>query len=209
MWPDADAGSSIGHACGIAGTLLMLWAAFGYSWRKRPGRRAGGNARSWMRSHVAAGVAGPALVLWHGGLAFEGLAGVTTALVLMVVASGAVGRWLYTALPRDGALADEAMRRIDAELASLRGHAEAEGSAEDDGAVAVATRVATLATRQAREGALLALRAQHARHATRRRVGARARRVLAAWWVLHVPLSMAMLLLALVHALAVLYYRTW
>ena len=151
MWPWPDAGGIAGHACGLAGTLLMLWAAFGYAWRKRPGVRAGASAQRWMQGHVAVGLAGPALVLLHGGLAFRGLAGLTTALMLVVVASGAVGRWVYTALPRD-------------------------------------VELATLETG---------------------RVGGRARRAAALWWVLHVPLGMAMLLLALVHAAAVLYFRTW
>lgn len=149
-WPDP--GGALGHASGIAGMLLMLWAAFGYSWRKNPAHRARGSARVWMRSHVAAGLAGPTLVLLHGGLAFRGLAGMTTILMLVVVASGAVGRWLYTALPRGADLPDGAPARLHS--------------------------------------------------------GARARSVLAAWWVLHVPVSMAMLLLALIHTLAAMYYRT-
>lgn len=203
------AGSPGGHALGAVGYLLMLFAAFGYSWRKQPRRVGPGSTREWMRAHVVAGLLGPALVLLHTEFAFRGLAGVTTWLALVVVASGVVGRYLYTALPRDaGAVEDGALRRLDEEIAALDRELRDEGSVDTGGRAAVLTpaRAAIGPAIEARHGVLRRLRAEQGRRVAALHAGARRRRVLALWWVLHVPMSAAMLLLGLVHALAALYY---
>ncbi len=137
----------VGHGLGVLGVLLMLWAAFGYAWRKPLDRKGPGRMRSWLRTHVFTGLVGPYLVVLHTGFAFRGLAGVLTVLVLIVVASGVAGRYAYTAAPR-------------------------------------------------------AIEAGDAGWPTRRRAA------LALWWLLHVPVSMAMLALTAVHVLAALYYTT-
>ncbi|HYD51708.1 MAG TPA: hypothetical protein VEA99_03735, partial [Gemmatimonadaceae bacterium] len=123
------AGSFTGHALGIVGLLLMAWATFGYTWRKQPGRSGPGSGATAMRLHVATGLLGPALVLLHAGLTPGGLAGITRWLVLVVVASGGVGRFVFTALPREED--DDALRRIDEEIGETTDALRAAG---DDGA---------------------------------------------------------------------------
>jgi len=96
---DHWASSAPGHVLGAIGIALMLWAGFGYTWRKRhatPGARAMHVA---MQSHIVAGLVGPYLVILHSGLAFRGLAGVLTLLTVLVVASGVVGRAVMSAIP--------------------------------------------------------------------------------------------------------------
>ncbi|MBK9979857.1 MAG: hypothetical protein IPP20_18435 [Gemmatimonadetes bacterium] len=95
-----------GHALGIIGMALMVWAGFAYTWRKRrvaPGDSSMGGA---MQGHIIAGLVGPYLVILHSGFAFHGVAGVLTLLMVLVVASGVMGRAVFTAVPRQIGLAD-------------------------------------------------------------------------------------------------------
>ncbi len=87
----------IGHGIGILGILLMLVAEVAYTWRKRPDRTGPGPLRRWMQAHVFAGIVGPYLVLLHTAFEFRGLAGVLTLAMLVVVVSGILGRYVYTA----------------------------------------------------------------------------------------------------------------
>jgi hypothetical protein len=93
----------VGHGLGILGFLLMVVAETAYTWRKRPGRNGPGPLRAWLQAHVLAGLVGPYLVLLHSAFRFRGLAGVLTLLMLVIVASGLAGRYLYTAIPEAGA----------------------------------------------------------------------------------------------------------
>lgn len=97
--PPAPSGL-FGHSLGILGFLLMLFAETGYTWRKNVRREGFGPMRHWLRAHVFTGLVGPYLVLLHTAFEFRGLAGVTALLVAVVVASGLVGRFAYTAAPR-------------------------------------------------------------------------------------------------------------
>lgn len=126
----------VGHALGVAGLLLLLFAEVGYSWRKRTSRSGPGSVQRWLQAHVYAGLVGPYLALLHSAFRFRGLAGVLTLLMGVVVLSGVVGRFAYTRAPRSR------------------------------------------------------------------------RRGLALWYLLHVPLALALLALAAVHAAAALYYAT-
>src|SRR3990172_11956083 len=89
-----------GHTIGILGFLLMLMTETLYSIRKRRRRASWGRMSSWLQFHIFTGVVGPYMVLLHSSWKFNGLAGVVTLLTGMVVASGFVGRYIYTAVPR-------------------------------------------------------------------------------------------------------------
>ncbi len=93
-------GHPFGHALGILGALMMLTTEILYSARKRWRFFNFGQTRHWLSFHIFTGIVGPALVLMHTGLAFRGLAGLTMLLTLIVVASGFLGRYIYTAVPR-------------------------------------------------------------------------------------------------------------
>ena len=97
--PPAPSGL-FGHALGIAGFLLMLFAETGYTWRKRVHREGGGPLRRWLQAHVFTGLVGPYLVLLHTSFRFRGLAGIAALLVAVVVVSGLVGRFAFTAAPK-------------------------------------------------------------------------------------------------------------
>ncbi len=89
-----------GHWLGILGTLLMVATETLYSARKRLRWFRVGRLRTWLSFHIFTGIVGPAMVLMHTGLQFRGLAGASMALTGLVVASGFLGRYIYTAVPR-------------------------------------------------------------------------------------------------------------
>jgi len=201
----------LAHLLGIVGYALMLWCAFGYSWRKRLERHGPGSARGWMRTHVAAGVIGPALVLVHAEGSFRGLAGITMVLTLVIVASGVIGYFLYTAFPAQPPAGDE-LARIDAELGELisardaKATAATAATASGGGGAEIGPTRTERAVLEARIRTLQEVRIAHESHLRAARMRARWRQRLAGWWLLHVPLSMAVLALALVHVIASLYY---
>jgi hypothetical protein len=94
------ASSLAGHGIGVVGFLLMLMTATLYSLRKLSTTVRWGSTASWLKFHMVTGLVGPYMVLLHTAMKFEGLAGLTMLLTVVVVASGLVGRYLYTAVPR-------------------------------------------------------------------------------------------------------------
>ena len=176
-------GSLAGHALGIVGLTLMLMTETLYSLRKRAMRRPWGTMRAWLRFHIVTGIVGGWHVFLHAAGSFQGLAGWLTAMTGVVVASGFIGRYIYTAVPRtaDGVMVEAQV--LQAQLATLRAEI-AEPAGE---------RVARARLRQL-ERQISALRW--------------ARRSLATWHTIHIPLGMVLFVTAFVHVAASLYYST-
>jgi cytochrome b561 len=101
----------IGHGIGIAGFVLMLMTATLYSMRKLRSNARWGSTAWWLKCHMVTGLVGPYMVLLHTAMKFEGLAGLTMLLTVIVVVSGLVGRYLYTAVPRTPGDAAAASKR--------------------------------------------------------------------------------------------------
>lgn len=89
-----------GHTLGIIGFLLMLFTETLYSWRKRSRSARWGRMSSWLQFHIFTGLVGPFMVLLHSAWKFNGLAGIVMLLTVIIVASGFMGRYIYTAVPR-------------------------------------------------------------------------------------------------------------
>jgi hypothetical protein len=95
------AGSGVGSAFGIAGAVLML-VPLAYTLIKRvPFLNAWitphVSLQSWQTAHVYAGIFGPLLAIIHTGHKFDSVLGITlTAVMLLVVVSGFVGRYLLS-----------------------------------------------------------------------------------------------------------------
>ena len=143
-----------GHGLGIIGFVLMLMTEILYSLRKRMRTVRFGRMSMWLRFHIFSGLVGPYMVLLHTSWKFNGLAGVTTLLTVIIVISGFVGRYIYTRIPRTA-----------------------------DGNVI--------------EGSLSAEALKHAR------------RLMALWHTIHIPIGMALFTAAFVHIGAALYYATF
>ncbi|MBP1703926.1 MAG: hypothetical protein H6Q38_3033 [Chloroflexi bacterium] len=148
------AGGLFGHLIGVIGFLLMLLTETLYSFRKRSQKARWGSMQSWLQLHIFTGLVGPFMVLLHTSWKFNGLAGATTLLTIIIVISGFVGRYIYTQIPR-----------------SLDGVEITE----------TGSQAATLV---------------------------RARRLLAIWHAVHIPIGIALFTAAFIHVGAALYYAT-
>lgn len=94
-------GQPFGHWLGILGTVMMVATEVLYSVRKRTNFFGNfGPVRYWLSVHIFTGIVGPFMVLMHSAFMFQGLAGLTMLLTVLVVGSGFLGRYLYTAIPR-------------------------------------------------------------------------------------------------------------
>ncbi len=89
-----------GHSLGVLGFILMLATETLYSWRKRSRSARWGRMASWLQFHIFTGLVGPYMVLLHTSWKFNGLAGAVLLLTAIIVASGFMGRYIYTAIPR-------------------------------------------------------------------------------------------------------------
>lgn len=89
-----------GHSIGIIGFVLMLMTETLYSIRKRSRAARWGRMSAWLNFHIFTGLVGPFLVLLHSSWKFNGLAGITMLLTVIIVLSGFVGRYIYTSIPR-------------------------------------------------------------------------------------------------------------
>ena len=113
-------GHPFGHSLGIIGTLLMVMTETAYSLRKRTNwLNWAGPVRYWLSLHIVTGIVGPFMVLMHTGLQFRGLAGVSFILTLIVVGSGFMGRYLYTALPRTISGVTTSRQALEREIATI------------------------------------------------------------------------------------------
>jgi len=89
-----------GHSIGILGFIMMLMAESLYTLRKRSRSARWGRMSSWLQFHIFTGLVGPYMVLLHTSWKFNGLAGIVMLLTVIIVASGFMGRYIYTSVPR-------------------------------------------------------------------------------------------------------------
>ena len=109
---------------GIRLAILGVITFFGiyiYPFRKRWKWLARiGKTRNWLDVHVVMGTAAPVLVTFHAAFRMHGLAGTAYWIMLVVTASGFVGRYLYAQIPRRlnaAELSLQEMHSMTAELA--------------------------------------------------------------------------------------------
>ncbi|MFO7625243.1 MAG: hypothetical protein R6V73_12900 [Anaerolineales bacterium] len=183
------AGELFGHGIGILGFAMMLMTETLYSIRKRSRRARWGRISSWLSFHIFTGITGPFLVMLHSSWKFNGLAGVLTLMMVVVVGSGVFGRYLYTAIPRTADGKEAQRELIEAEIHALEKALQSENQP--------ASKELKRLERQQRD-----LNRQLQRLSA-------ARRSLSLWHAVHIPLGMAMFAAALVHILGSLYYATF
>ncbi|MEQ1647658.1 MAG: pyridine nucleotide-disulfide oxidoreductase [Hyphomicrobiaceae bacterium] len=94
--------TGLGYMLGITGGIMML-ALLLYPARKhwKPLQRAG-TVRAWFTAHMFLGIAGPALVIIHSNFRLDSTnATVAMSIMLLVVASGLVGRYIYAQITEE------------------------------------------------------------------------------------------------------------
>lgn len=111
---------TIGLKLGILGTVLIFFI-FLYALRKViPWLGRFGTARHWMDFHVVMGITAPILIAFHASFKFHGIAGIAFWLMVVVMLSGFIGRYLYAQIPRSLTAVElslEELRKTEHELA--------------------------------------------------------------------------------------------
>jgi hypothetical protein len=109
----------VGQAAGILTFLLFLFMWL-YPLRKRfaPLGRLGSIGR-WLDVHIAAGLVLPLIGAVHAGWRFNGVIGLGYAAMLTVCASGVVGRYLYTRIPRSRSGIELSLEQVQAHRGRL------------------------------------------------------------------------------------------
>jgi hypothetical protein len=230
------ASSLYGHSMGIIGFIMMLMTEVLYSLRKRSRLAHWGPMSSWLKFHVFTGIVGPYLVLLHSSWKFNGVAGVLTLMTAIIVASGFVGRYIYTAVPRSADGLALEVDEIDHEIAAAERHLADWISSRGIALPALALHSGTIPAAgaglifgreffawQRRLKGWLAYRQfppeQQAetrhfylllerRDALRRQAASlkTARKLLATWHTIHIPIGLGLFALAFVHIGAAIYY---
>ena len=144
------AGGSVGHKLGIAGGSMMVLMLL-YSVRKRVGalRRLGQLSR-WLDVHIYLGVFGPLLIVLHSSFKVQGLVALSFWSMILVAASGVLGRYLYLQIPRTRAGEELALAELEAQDRELSGQLRSRFGLEEgqlaslDALVAVPTRTGLL-----------------------------------------------------------------
>ena len=226
-----SASSLWGHSIGVLGFVLMLMTEVLYSLRKRSKHARWGRMADWLEFHIFTGLVGPFLVLLHPGFQFKGLAGVLSLLTILIVISGFIGRYIYTAVPRtaDGVEIDLAILEAQAagmavELTALARHqiTQPVGTRRAVGAVntpgyssgyQLSEIIDSRLINQPVSGALRAkarhldeLQHQHRKLLKVIRQRQTARRLFSLWHTIHIPLGLTLFLIAFIHIGAAIYY---
>jgi len=109
---------TIGLRLGMFGVLLFLFIYL-YPLRKKwawLGRQ--GNSKRWLDIHVLLGLVTPVIITFHSAFKFSGIAGVAYWIMIVVLLSGVVGRYIYAQIPRNLNSAELSLR--EAQEQSLR-----------------------------------------------------------------------------------------
>jgi len=185
-----------GHALGVIGFILMVLTELLYSLRKRSRSARWGRMSTWLQFHIFTGLVGPYMVLLHTSWKFNGLAGLVTLLTVVIVASGFIGRYIYTAIPRsvDGVELEavelqQQMKALEIQLESVKN---------------------TKSSKPEKYYAMEMKKIQKRQRGLARQVASLAttRRMMALWHTLHIPIGMALFTAAFIHMAAAIYYAT-
>ena len=169
-----------------------------YSLRKRSFVARWGRLSSWLEFHIFTGIVGPYLVLLHTSWNFNGLAGVLMLITVIVVASGFIGRYIYTAIPRTADGAEIESSEIKQTITDLEEKISSMQAAQGKNKAASKVSIKQL-NRLIRRRRLL--RSQMDSLAT-------ARRLLSLWHIVHIPIGMLVFTTACFHIVAAIYYAT-
>ncbi len=234
--------SLFGHSIGILGFLLMLMTETLYSLRKRSRSARWGRMSDWLDFHIFTGLVGPYMVLLHTSWKFNGLAGVVMLLTVVIVASGFIGRYIYTALPRTADGVEVEASILETQITSTNAELNEWLSNSPDEQVRSFAERLSFHSSQAQHplrllfgrafdewryriiwrrgvkklGFQIGMQIEQMNHLLQRQRSlqrqiaslAMARRMLALWHAVHIPIGMALFAAAFVHIIAAIYYAT-
>lgn len=229
----------IGQGFGVVGGTLCFLTLL-YPLRKRWRRLASwGTPRRWFQFHMYCGIAGPLFATLHTAFKFGGLASICYYAMMIVMASGLVGRFLFALLPRNQRGVLLSLQEIDAEIIAVQRSLAAAGLTADHfrvGALRQSTRPARVGWLQvaqlwrrrrrelrawqrwltaadhaaARNRSLLTLLSRKLFLESSRATLALTARAFALWHAFHLPFTYLMFLTLIIHvSLALLLGYTW
>lgn len=113
--------SRIGYALGIVGSALML-SLLAYSARKRlPWLQGRGRLGRWFQVHMALGLVAPVVILFHANFRLGSTnSNVAVGSMLVVMASGIVGRFIYARITHSLYGSRATLRELHEELVANR-----------------------------------------------------------------------------------------
>jgi hypothetical protein len=124
-----DPASGAGYALGIFGASAMVVVLI-YPLRKRGHARFLGSVAIWFRVHMLLGLLGPLAILYHSRFRYEAInSGVALWSMLIVVASGLIGRYVHRHVYRGFSLQHLKARDLFEEMAAVRAELDADGDA--------------------------------------------------------------------------------
>ena len=103
----------------------MLMTETLYTLRKRSRSARWGKVSTWLQFHIVTGLVGPYMVLLHSSWKFNGLAGIVLLMTGVIVFSGFIGRYIYTAIPRSADGLELETGEIQRQMAALEAEIEA------------------------------------------------------------------------------------
>jgi hypothetical protein len=180
---------------GATGFSMMLFPLLAYSAKKRLKLKfIHVPLKILLRFHIYNGIIGPGVILIpHSSLKFENLAGVSTFLMLLVVASGFIGRYIYRRVPTAEKVAEIMFlekKRVD----ELREMEYFEGNGLHKAGKIKRMQIEKLE----REIESLESRLAYIK---------KMKRFLSHWHTVHIPLTAVFFFSAVLHVYGVIYYR--
>jgi hypothetical protein len=101
QYKSLHASGLLGHGYGIIGTILIAIGVFGYIYAKKTLRfEKFVRLKYLLEFHIFLCTVGPILVLYHTTFKFGGIVSIGFWSMVLVVASGVVGRYIYIQIPR-------------------------------------------------------------------------------------------------------------
>lgn len=117
----------VGQGFGVFGALFCFLTLL-YPLRKRwRWLENWGTPRTWFQFHVYFGIAGPLLATLHTTFKFGGVASICYWSMMLVMASGFVGRFLFALMPRNQRGIILSLQEIDAEIEAAQRYLKTSG----------------------------------------------------------------------------------
>ena len=91
---------TVGVVLGIIGLALMMMPLLYVARKKIRALSTWGSIQTWLQVHIFCGIVGPVLITFHTSFKFNGIITVAFWLMVLVVVSGFVGRYLWVRIPR-------------------------------------------------------------------------------------------------------------
>jgi hypothetical protein len=109
--PSGTIGLRLGFL-GVALFLLIYLYALRkhWAWLSRQG-----NTRHWLNYHVLLGITAPLVITFHAAFKFGGIAGIAYWIMMVVVLSGFVGRYIYSLIPHSLGAAEISLQELRAQ----------------------------------------------------------------------------------------------